>query len=130
LEYTCQQDNTHLASCALRAQVALDGERTSGWLSDLRSNLRKINVHLPPDLDAASVRKCMADLKLAMQTTLREEVNNSPKLELLQRRTEFSAKGRADSPVLQFRSYLKIRDGALRHALTRLLVSDHRLSIE
>ncbi|KZW00179.1 hypothetical protein EXIGLDRAFT_570871, partial [Exidia glandulosa HHB12029] len=102
----------------------------SGWLSDLRSNLLKINVLLPRELSSSSVAKCMADLKSAMQTALRNEVDSSPKLELLQRRVEFSAKGRTESPVLLFRSYLRIQEWALRQALTRLLVSDHRLSIE
>ncbi|KZV79567.1 hypothetical protein EXIGLDRAFT_706831 [Exidia glandulosa HHB12029] len=82
----------------------------------------------PATMETESLPK--ARLPRLAKSALREEVNNSPKLELLRHRVEFSAKGRAESPVLLFRSYLKIRDGALRHALTRLLVSDHRLSIE
>ncbi|KZW01035.1 hypothetical protein EXIGLDRAFT_574000, partial [Exidia glandulosa HHB12029] len=130
LQYICQQDSDRLVVAALQSQIALDRQKTSGWLSDLRSNLLKVDVTLPGDITGPLIAKCMTDLKTAMQNALRNEVNNSPKLELLQRRVEFSAKGRAESPVLLFRSYLRIHDWALRQALTRLLVSDHRLSIE
>ncbi|EJD45022.1 hypothetical protein AURDEDRAFT_165897 [Auricularia subglabra TFB-10046 SS5] len=72
----------------------------------------------------------MSLLKDAMVATIESEVHASPKLDILHDRVEFDAKGHASTLVMKFRPYLRIEDRAIRNALTRVLVSDHRLSAE
>lgn len=129
LQYILDLDEDHLASVALRAEMLLSDANKSCWLGDLRRNLYNLGIDLGIRPSAAMVEEARRALKLAMQSKLAGEVAESPKLDILRQRVEYGATGRAASPVMKFRNYLFVRDKALRNAITRLLVSDHRLSV-
>ncbi|EJD45855.1 hypothetical protein AURDEDRAFT_63893 [Auricularia subglabra TFB-10046 SS5] len=130
LQYAVARPDDHLVSVALRAQENLAAAGRQCWLSDLRRNLYNVAVDLPQEWTEKSTSDCLTQLKESMLAHIESEVTASPKLDLLQYRGELDAQGHRRSPVLKFRSYLRISDRALRDAITRTLLSDHRLAIE
>ncbi|EJD46731.1 hypothetical protein AURDEDRAFT_63078 [Auricularia subglabra TFB-10046 SS5] len=130
LRYAVAQPEGHLARVALEEQYTLALEGRSCWLSEMRRHLYNAGVDLPVRPTAEIAENCLSLLKQTMLATIESEVLASPKLSILHHRVEYDAKGLASTLVMKFRPYLRIEDRAVRHALTRVLVSDHRLSVE
>lgn len=102
LKYAVSQPDSHYVRLALAEQMRLDSEHGSGWLTDLRRHLYTLGAPLSPEFNAAAIDLCIAPLKKSMQATLKDEVDASPKLEILRSRVEYDNKGRSASPMLSF----------------------------
>lgn len=130
LMYLLRLEGTHYAQLALRQSMSNSVYRRSGWWHDLCDQLERLGLQLPPDCTADSVEALRTSVRKTMLSQIADECNTSPKLQLLRNRKEYDVDGRDSSQVLAFRQYLLIKNKAARQALTRMLLSDHRLAVE
>ncbi|KZW01181.1 hypothetical protein EXIGLDRAFT_666456 [Exidia glandulosa HHB12029] len=113
LIYLLRLPDSHYAKRALRQTMENADSRRSGWWHDLRQ------------AEALRVR-----VRAISGESITEEIRGSPKLEILRDRVEYLARGPKLPAALTFRPYLKIMNKAARQAITRMLLSDHRLAVE
>lgn len=130
LKYLLLLPASHLARMALSQAIINSTTRRSGWWHDLTKHTDALGLHLDVEATAADIDVLLQELMTTMRERLRTEVQSSPKLQLLQQRSEYDSDGNSHTPAMAFRPYLRVHNKDARVSLTRLLVSDHRLEVE
>lgn len=130
MEYALALPQSHLALVAARELVALDVSGRKGWLSKLRDDLLLLGLTLPPNPDVGDVSDVLRRFENAVRLNVFNDINCSPKLDLLHSRRDFSSGRPRTVHSIAFRNYLLLKNRELRVALTKLVLSDHSLAIE
>lgn len=121
---------SHYARKALHQTMDNSLHRRSGWWHDLVQHLSALDLVLSIDASSADVHRLRERLRSVMCAQLEGEIHSSPKLDILQQRVDYEGTRSHKPPTIAFRQYLLISNKAPRKALTRMLLSDHRLSVE
>jgi len=135
LIYLLQLDDDRLARAALKDSVHLWILGKPGWISDIIHVLKSLPFELPPlnfnTLMPHEVQMMIDAVDAGSERHLHQSLEQSPKMYLLVgRREQLKRGGPPKIKGLYFRKYLEIDDNEHRKALTRLILSDHKLAIE
>ncbi|KZV99246.1 hypothetical protein EXIGLDRAFT_605912, partial [Exidia glandulosa HHB12029] len=98
--------------------------------AQLRSTCTARELQLSDAPTEVEIEAALSNLSDRVRQYVARAINSSAKLDLLRARRDFSTGRPRPVPVMQFRPYLRIASTELRHAVTRLLLSEHSLSVE
>ncbi|KAF5320338.1 hypothetical protein D9611_011279 [Ephemerocybe angulata] len=121
---------------ALNEAIAIDfAGRARSWITELREVVGKLPFPcpFPAHADITNAREIDAlarRVEEGMKADVQAAIDGSDKTYLLHDRVERGKEGRSHQLVLGRRPYLKLGDPAHRRALTRVLLSNHKMGVE
>ncbi|EIN14587.1 hypothetical protein PUNSTDRAFT_24260, partial [Punctularia strigosozonata HHB-11173 SS5] len=136
LVHLCSLPADHYAYLALQQSFALAHDGSPCWVLDLRYVLSRLpgpshGAHSLEQLrDPEYVLSLIKIVENQLDAWLTDRIDTSPKLELLRGRMYIGKKGTVTFPVRCRRAYLDVPVHEHRISITKIMTSDHLLSVE